>query len=591
MNIIQGTLTVNGRPRNGVTAKLWRAEAFSSPPEQGDSLPDEKYEVGSTVTGPDHGSDGAYRFVGVDDAVYYVSLEVGGTIAWEGHSVSKGAVSYKLQTQGHEYGLCRAGQTFTICHVRGSGVLRQLFFALTSEEKEVVEDDTVIKVFINRQGTPAIQCPISQFFAYTFEAEPFWTQRFAVTRKDYKPGDSEFSRGAYRYLDIPFDEEIRVELDVSDAADLRLWSLAYYQETDVAEDRGRERYLRGDYYENESVPAFSAVDLLDITGRGRLDTLVLSGENSEDIAVLEGNLEIYVDGEEVPSFYVTGTEDITGNAFYFGPDQITGPYQGAPVHDVGPPAKWTQYRIFDLDKLDFDQSLKIRWYAGHKGQGSAFTADSWIRATTFYYLDEQPDPPGDLTFETLIDEKFDSYGDGNDIGSPWVQNSGVTPWRQESVGAVYDDTDEFDAWMYHGDSDSQADYVVEADVKINNFATGEVFVFARGSDDPHFGNRISFGLSSNGAEVEHENYQPVFLFVADFAGSESSLLLLKKDVLYTIRLEVFGGQVICSIKAASDDNEREVFRHFQNDRNEGYAGLSVASGDVEVHAFRQLRRL
>ena len=57
MNVIQGALLVNGRPRNGVTAKLWRAEAFSAPPVYDAAEPtDVSFQVGSSiVTGTAYG--------------------------------------------------------------------------------------------------------------------------------------------------------------------------------------------------------------------------------------------------------------------------------------------------------------------------------------------------------------------------------------------------------------------------------------------------------------------------------------------------------------------------------------------------------
>ncbi len=95
----------------------------------------------------------------------------------------------------------------------------------------VIEDDTWIRVYVNVEEDPSIATPVSQFFAYTHQAEPFQTERIGVTRKTYPSGAGSYDRGAYRYIDIPLGHEIRVDLDVGDAAHINVWSVVCYQET------------------------------------------------------------------------------------------------------------------------------------------------------------------------------------------------------------------------------------------------------------------------------------------------------------------------------------------------------------------------
>ena len=203
MNIIQGTLLVNGQARNGVEATLWRAEAFDSPPAFGDPEPEDiRFRIGNpVVTGREYGGDGAYRFVSIPDGDYYVGLEVEASIAWEGHSTQRGLSTSRLRTRVHEYSRVASGQTLTLADVKGSGVVRQIFVAISSEAKSVVEDGTWLRVYVNGETNPSIACPISQFFAYTHEAEPFHSARIGTSRKSY-PGDpgvdgnhSTFDRG------------------------------------------------------------------------------------------------------------------------------------------------------------------------------------------------------------------------------------------------------------------------------------------------------------------------------------------------------------------------------------------------------------
>lgn len=78
-------MTVNGRARNNVTAKLWRAEAFVTPPVLNTAEPvNVSYQIGSSITtGVAYGGEGAYRFTGMDDGAYYVSLIVDSQVDFE----------------------------------------------------------------------------------------------------------------------------------------------------------------------------------------------------------------------------------------------------------------------------------------------------------------------------------------------------------------------------------------------------------------------------------------------------------------------------------------------------------------------------
>ena len=144
--------------------------------------------------------------------------------------------------------------------------------------------------------------------------------------------------------------------------------------------------------------------------------------------------------------------------------------------------------------------------------------------------------------------------------------------------------------MYHSLTNEWPDQVVEADVKINNFGTGKVWLFVRGTTTPGFADRVTFGFSAVGAEPEHPNYQPVMLFIASGQYADSSLLLVPAGQVHTLRLEVSGSIVIASLKRQDDDHFRELFRHVQSDRSEGYSGVSTVNGDVKSESFRAYRR-
>ena len=598
-NIIEGTLIVNGEPKNGVTAKLWPEEAFRSPPKAGDAEPrNQDLQIApSTVTGPRHGGDGAYRFTRFPDGDYYVSLTFDNTVVWEGHSVHTDSGTHRLRSQALEIARVGAGQSATLAHIKGSGVVRHVFVALTSSVESIVEDDSWIRVYVNGSTTPSISTPVSQFFAYSNQAEPFQNEKISLTRKnnwihenpETKETTSVFDRGAYRYIDIPYGSEVRIDLDVGAKASLRVWSTVYYHETPVPLNYGRRNHLEGKHLSRTNVAPYSAVELLNVEGRGTLDSMVLSGRSPDGHQVLEGNLEIYVDGERAPSVYIPGTEDITANAFYFGFDQLVGPRQGTTAHDGGRPVRWTQYRFFDSDRIDFNTSLRIVWEAGHKGQAD-FKSPVDVESTILYYINTAPTQHPEPRLDLVIDEDFRDYSRGQSIDGPWKQRPNESKWTRGAAGASFKNAEVFDAWMYHAESVNWPDQIVEADVRINKFGTGEIWLFARGTPEPNFNQRVTFGFSAAGAEPAHPNYQPVMLFASSEGYSESSLLLVPANQLHTLRLEVDGDVVIASLKREGDREFRQLFRHIQTERIRGFSGVSAVRGDVTVEGFRVYRK-
>lgn len=72
-----------GKPVNGATAKLWQSSSFVTPPEKNTALPGSGQVGSSITTGPEHGSDGAYRFSNVAVGSYYISVEYNGNIGYD----------------------------------------------------------------------------------------------------------------------------------------------------------------------------------------------------------------------------------------------------------------------------------------------------------------------------------------------------------------------------------------------------------------------------------------------------------------------------------------------------------------------------
>src|SRR5437016_962937 len=81
MAYIQGTISVNGIPRNGATANLYLASIFPTPPPFNTPLPPNP--IATVTSGRAYGGDGAYLFTVGSFGEWWVGVEWNGTILWE----------------------------------------------------------------------------------------------------------------------------------------------------------------------------------------------------------------------------------------------------------------------------------------------------------------------------------------------------------------------------------------------------------------------------------------------------------------------------------------------------------------------------
>ncbi len=110
---IHGIFLYGAAPQNGAAVKLWQKSAFSDPgPAYDVAEPSSGLQVGSTVTtGTTHGGAGAYRFTGIAEGDYWLSVEYAGHRSWEAISVSPPAQIRALTSASSPTGLTTSGTT------------------------------------------------------------------------------------------------------------------------------------------------------------------------------------------------------------------------------------------------------------------------------------------------------------------------------------------------------------------------------------------------------------------------------------------------------------------------------------------------
>jgi len=123
--------------------------------------------------------------------------------------------------------------------------------------------------------------------------------------------------------------------------------------------------------------------LADIKGEGVFlgGTFAADGLEHRKFSFLEGNEQIYVDGEEKPSWEGTGTEDYFNGAWYFSAGVKARAFHGLTHLDENPPPQMASYRYLLPDRIAFKQGLKFDMQHGSRNS----VPDTLYRAVSFWY--------------------------------------------------------------------------------------------------------------------------------------------------------------------------------------------------------------
>src|SRR5262249_61925342 len=114
--------------------------------------------------------------------------------------------------------------------------------------------------------------------------------------------------------------------------------------------------------------------------------LFMQNRRDTTFAFLEGDEQIFVDGETAPSITGTGTEDYLSGGFYFDHGPVAAPYHGANLQDVAH-ARLSAYRWHVEDAMPCTRSIRVTIAHGH-----ANSAEGDYSSVAYFYQ-EEPHPP------------------------------------------------------------------------------------------------------------------------------------------------------------------------------------------------------
>lgn len=243
------------------------------------------------------------------------------------------------------------GETLTLADVKGPGIIRHLWFTISSNYPDYHRWLT-LRMYWDGQEEPAVETPIGDFFAVGHGA-------LAVVNSLPVAVSSE-GRALNCYWSMPFARSARITLSNDSKNPLRsVYFYVDYEEVDQLPPT--TAYFHAQY--RQEYPAVMNEDylILDAEGRGHYVGTVLSAALRTPGWFGEGDDRFYIDGAAEPQLKGTGTEDYFCDGWGF--RLFTHPFYGITLNGSGRGRDFgdliTAYRWHVNDPVHFSKSLKV----------------------------------------------------------------------------------------------------------------------------------------------------------------------------------------------------------------------------------------
>lgn len=305
------------------------------------------------------------------------------------------------------------------------GILKHIWIASgnTWDKDGFLEQGGIIRIYTDDADVPAVSMNLGDFFFLANHSDVFSTPRVGRTNR----GDDDQS-SAYRYLHMPFQKYLRVEVENTTESNTVFYGQADYSTITNFADLGSQQLaytIKGAREEAHS--AQTPMTICDMEGSGQVESLMVSFAGVDgDSGVLEGNIEVYIDGEQFPSWSSSGMEDAFNGGWY------TVPVGGYPAGRSGNSDQTgeahTLYRFFVDDPIFFSSHIKVVMWAGQPNQASVVSETVNFAGYAGIWLDTPVTPnykAVDTTTPPILDDQMDQAAGSIDSGS-WHQDASRT---------------------------------------------------------------------------------------------------------------------------------------------------------------------
>ncbi len=263
----------------------------------------------------------------------------------------------------------KAGTTFTLAEIDGSGAIQQIWMTPAPLDKT---RHNILRFYWDGETEPSVEVPLGDFFACGW-GKYCQINSLAVC---VNPG-SAFNC----YWNMPFRKKAKITMENRDENDMVLYYQINYTLTEVPADAA---YFHAQFRRVNRLPVKTVYTILDgVEGRGQYVGTYLAWEVRSPGWWGEGEIKFFIDGDrEFPTIAGTGTEDYFCGSYNFENrdtkryQTFSTPYTG--LAQVLPPdiiyvpgQRFGLYRWHVVDPVRFEKDLKVTiqalgWQEGHR---------------------------------------------------------------------------------------------------------------------------------------------------------------------------------------------------------------------------------
>ena len=254
--------------------------------------------------------------------------------------------SYDRGHGNKDYLSVKPGEAVTLADLKGPGVINRAWFTIRNRDPLLLRN-AVLRYTWDDEDRPSVEVPFGDMFGCGF----------AEYRHHTALMQGMTSGGFHSYWPMPYSDGAHLELlNLGDTPISHLYYNIQYQETkEVAPTRFHAQWRR----ENPTTLDENYL-ILDAEGEGHFVGCLMNMQSyiKGSLVFLEGDEMIYIDGEDEPSIYGTGTEDYFQGAWYFLNGEFAAPFHGLTLFDREN-AKVSAYRHHVPDPITFSKSIRV----------------------------------------------------------------------------------------------------------------------------------------------------------------------------------------------------------------------------------------
>ncbi len=302
----------------------------------------------------------------------------------------------------------KPGETYTLVDYNGgAGIVRRWWITLAPRNNVAIQRQAIVRCYWDGETSPSVEVPVSDFFGMGFGE---W--------RDYQSLPLNMTSGGYNcYWPMPFHKSARITIE--NRSPIAIDALYYNIDVETHDKLPKDTlYFHAQFRRARPTERGKSYVILETTGKGQYVGTLLSMQamRGHSFSFLEGDEQVTVDNEAIPSILGTGTEDYFSSGWYFDTGVYSAPYHGVTIRDTAK-GRINAYRWHIEDAIPFEKAIKFTIE-----HGPVNDVDGDYSSVAFYYqthphpdfpplptdlLPKEPDPlphiPGIIEGENLRD--------------------------------------------------------------------------------------------------------------------------------------------------------------------------------------------